>query len=217
MIEIIDVEQGSREWFVARCGIPTASEFKKVLAEGVKKGDPSKIRKDYMYQLADEVIYQDPVESYSNENMANGKIREAEARSIYALENDVIPEQVGFVKNHFLGAGCSPDSFVGTEGLLQIKTSYPRLWVPHVIHGTYPPEHKAQLMGELWVTSRLWCDLMIYWPNRRPHIVRIVRDEEYILHLARAVAAFNSELEAIVAAMRTKFDLKGTLERSAAE
>jgi len=217
VIEIIDVEQGAREWFVARCGIPTASCFKDVLAEGRKKGEPSQTRTNYLYQLADEVIYQDPVESYTNEDMERGKILEAEAASIYALENDVIPEEVGFVKNHFVGAGCSPDRFIGLEGLLQIKTSYPRLWVPHILHGTYPPEHKPQVQGELWITDRKWCDLMIYWPNRRPHVVRIVRDEEYILHLARAVAAFNTELEAIVAAMRTKFDLKGTLERSAAE
>ena len=34
MIEIIDVEQGSPEWFKARVGLPTASRFSEILAEG---------------------------------------------------------------------------------------------------------------------------------------------------------------------------------------
>jgi hypothetical protein len=214
MIEIIDCEQNTREWELARCGMPTASAASKVLAQG-RKGEDSKVRRDYLYQLADEVIYQSPAESYTNENMERGKLWEAQARSIYALENDCIPEQVGFVKNHSVRAGCSPDSFIGTEGILQIKTSFPRLWVHHLIHGTYPLEHKPQIQTELWLTARAWTDLMIYWPHRQPYIIRIERDDEYINELlGPQFYRFNHELDTIVAAMRTKLDLEGTLRRS---
>ena len=34
MIQIIDCEQGTPEWFAARLGIPTASRFSDVLAKG---------------------------------------------------------------------------------------------------------------------------------------------------------------------------------------
>ena len=34
MIEIIDCEQNSSDWFAARMGIPTASEFSTVMAKG---------------------------------------------------------------------------------------------------------------------------------------------------------------------------------------
>jgi hypothetical protein len=213
-IEIIDVEQGSPSWFLARAGIPTASAFDKVLAKG-RGADESKIRRDYLNQLADEVIYRDPVESYTNANMERGKAMEAEARDIYALERETVPERVGFVVNHDVRAGCSPDSLLGTEGLLEIKTMFPRLWVGHIIRGTSPPEFIPQVQGGLLVTDRKWCDLMIYWPLRRPHIVRIHRDEAYIAFLTKALEAFNSELDATVAAMQTKFDLRGTLEAAA--
>jgi hypothetical protein len=213
-IEIFDVEQNTRDWLLARCGMPTASCFDKVLAQPRKGASESKTRNDYLYQLADEVIYGDPVDSYTNADMERGKAMEAEACSIYALENDAIPQQVGFVKNHDLRAGCSPDRFIGTDGLLQVKTSYPKLWVPHVIHGTFPAEHVPQIQGELLVTGRKWCDLMIYWPGRYPHIVRVLPDPEYQAKLALALKAFNKELDIIVAAMRTKVDLEGTLKSS---
>lgn len=213
-IEIYQCEQGTAEWLTVRAGIPTASCFDKVLAKG-KGAAESKTRADYLYQLADERIYLDPVESYTNANIERGKAWESEARSIYALETATEPERVGFIRNWDLEAGYSPDSLIGRKGLLEIKTMYPRLWVPHVIRGTTPPEFKPQVQGGLWVSGREWCDLMIYWPNRRPYIMRISRDEEYIAQLAKAVAAFNAELASIVAALRTATDLKGTLEAAA--
>jgi YqaJ-like recombinase protein len=212
-IQIIEVEQQSPEWFLCRAGIPTCSCFDKINAKG-RGGDESKTRRDYLYQLADERIYGDPVETYTNANMERGRLWEAEARDIYALEKEIIPQQVGFIINHTLRAGCSPDSLLGSKGTLEIKTMFPRLWMPHVIHGTYPPEFNPQIQGGLLVTDRAYCDLMIYWPRRRPYIIRIKRDEEYIAQLTKALEAFNAELDAIVAAMRTRFDLKEQLEAS---
>jgi len=218
-IEIFEVEQNAPEWAVLRCGIPTASCFDKVLAKPRKghEAEGSKTRKDYMYQLADEAIYHDPVESYSNANMERGHLLEAEARDIYQLHNEVLAQQVGFVRNHTVRAGCSPDSLIGTEGILEIKTSFPRLWISHLLAGSYPIEHKPQVQGALWITGRQWCDLMLYWPKRRPLIVRVERDEAYIKELSDAVGKFNVELDHLVAALRTKLDLKGTLEKVAAE
>lgn len=216
MIEIFkEIEQGTPEWFVVRSGWPTASCFDKVQAEGRTKGSESKTRAGYLYQLADEQIYQDVAEDYSNANMERGKAWEDEARDIYALTTGNLPERVGFVKNHALRAGYSPDSLIGKKGTLEIKTMFPRLWVPHLIKGTYPPEHKPQIQGGLWVTGREWCDLVIYWPKRQPFITRVERDEAYIAALAKAVAAFNTELDATVAAMRTRLNLREQLEASA--
>ena len=215
MIEIIDVEQGTPDWFKARAGIPTCSRFGHVLAKG-RGGDESKVRLAYLYQLADEVIYQDPLDGagFSNEHTERGKLLEDEARSIYALESDVIPQQVGFIRNNSVSAGGSPDALIGQDGVLEIKTMFPRLFVPHVLRGDYPPEFTPQVQGILWVSQRKWCDLMIYWPKRDPYIKRVYRDEPYIEQLAKAVGTFNTELSSIVAALRTKLDLRGTLEAS---
>lgn len=203
-IEIVDVEQGTPEWFKVRAGMPTASCFHKVTARDRSGKGPGKTRQDYLYQLADECIYGEPVEDYTNANMERGKVMEAEARDIYGLQTGILPQRVGFVINHDLEVGCSPDSLIGKDGLLQIKTSFPRLWVPHILEGTFPPEHMAQCQGELLVTGRKWLDLMIYWPKRKPHIVRIKPDATYLQDLTRALDAFNKELDEVVTKLKAR-------------
>ena len=41
MIQIVDCEQGTPEWYAARLGIPTASEFKTII--GIKKDAREKV------------------------------------------------------------------------------------------------------------------------------------------------------------------------------
>jgi hypothetical protein len=67
-----------------------------------------------------------------------------------------------------------------------------------ILRDDFPPEHKAQCQGILWVAEREWCDLFAYWPKMPPFIWRAKRDEEYISNLAGEVARFNDELDALV-------------------
>lgn len=216
VIEVFDsIEQNTPAWFAVRAGMPTCSNFKHVMAKG-RGGEDSKTRANYLYRLVDELIYPgDPVEAYTNEDLERGKILEAEACDIYALGHDVELRRVGFVVNHHFNAGCSPDRLISHDGILEVKTMFPRLWIVHVIKGTYPSEFTPQIQGMLWVTQRNWCDLMIYWPKRPPYIVRIDRDEKYIAELAKAVTAFNFELGSTVNALRTKLNLTEQLRASA--
>ena len=68
--------------------------------------------------------------------------------------------------------------------------------------GTLPSEHVAQVQGSLWVTGRQWWDFVSYSPGLPPLITRVERDEPYIATLAKAVDAFNEELDALVASVR---------------
>ena len=54
MIEIINCDQGTPEWFAARVGIPTASRFSDILAKG-----EGKTRGRYLRDLAAEIIPSD--------------------------------------------------------------------------------------------------------------------------------------------------------------
>jgi hypothetical protein len=72
------------EWFAARAGIPTASEFHTVLAVG-KQGGKSVTRVAYLNKLAGEILTGEPMPSYSNADMERGKIMEDEARDLYAF------------------------------------------------------------------------------------------------------------------------------------
>jgi hypothetical protein len=198
-IEIIDCEQGSPEWFQARLGIPTASKFATVMASG-RGGAESKTRLDYMCDLAGEIITGNPTESYTNQFMERGKEQEDEARRLYSFEKDTDLTRVGFVRNG--GKGCSPDSLIGEKGALEVKSTMARLLIKIMMRGDYPPEHKAQCQGTLWVTTREWIDIAIYCPKMPLFVERIYRDEPYIQQIAGAVADFNAELRQMVEKIR---------------
>lgn len=191
MIEIIDVEQGTAEWFRVRAGMPTASEFATVMAKG-KDGGESKTRRTYMLKLAGEILTGEPMDVYTNIHMERGKMMEEEARDLYSFSADAEPLRVGFIING--RKGCSPDSLIGDKGMVEIKTQLPHLLIDTLLRGDFPPEHKAQCQGALWVAEREWIDIAVYWPKLPLFVKRAVRDDAYIAKLSAAVDLFNFEL-----------------------
>lgn len=198
-MEIFTCEQGSADWFAARSGIPTASEFHTVMASG-KGGGESKTRRTYLMKLAGEIITGEPAESYTNGNMERGHEMEPEARSTYAFMTDVEPQIVGFIRSG--DTGCSPDALIGTNGMLEVKTNAPHILIDRLLRDEFPPEYKAQCQGALWIAEREWIDLACYWPKLPIFIKRAHRDEAYIRELSEAVDYFNAELENIVERVR---------------
>ncbi len=218
-LEIFNCEQGSDEWFEVRKGIPTASNFSDVIANGkgiakelvssMKMNATSKSRQTYMYKLASEIITgSQPIgESFSNIHTERGHAMEPAARRFYAFMWDVEPKQVGFIRNG--RAGCSPDALIGEDGALEIKTKLPHLLIETTLKGEFPAAHKAQCQGILWITEREWIDLFVYWPSLPPFIKRAGRDEPYIDKLSVAVNEFNEELDEVVSKImaRSEFSL----------
>ncbi len=199
-IEIWDGEQNSADWALARAGIVTASQFKTVLANG-RGGGESITRRKYLYTLAGEIITGEPAESYSNHHMQRGHEMEGEARNFYAFLRDASPQRVGFIRNGRKGA--SPDSLIGESGILEIKTAIPSVLIELLIKDQFPPEHKAQTQGQLWIAERDWVDICVYWPGMPPLIKRAGRDEKYIGELSSAVGQFNEELDELVERVRS--------------
>lgn len=194
-LQIIDCAQNSEEWRLARCGIPTASEFASVLAKG-----EGKTRRTYMMKLAGEIVTGQPMQGFQSADMERGHALEGDARDLYAFMTGTEPQLVGFCRNG--NTGCSPDSLVGEDGLLEIKTKAPHLLAEVIIRDTFPSDHRAQCQGALWVTGRKWIDIACYWPGMPLFIKRAERDEEYIVELAREVGRFNAELAEAVAKIR---------------
>lgn len=196
-VKILDCEQRSPEWYAARLGLVTASELHTVLAKG-----EGKTRRTYLLKLAGEAITGEPAQSYSNANMERGRVMEPEARAFYSFTKNVELTPVGFVVNEKHKAGCSPDSLIGDDGALEIKSMFPHLLIEVMIGGVVPPEYKPQLQGILWLAERDWIDLSIYWPKMPAFVKRAGRDEQYIARLAREVAEFNQELAALVKTLK---------------
>ncbi|RBO91881.1 lambda exonuclease family protein [Pseudochrobactrum asaccharolyticum] len=190
-----DIEQGTPEWFAARAGIPTASRFSTVMAKG-----EGKTRAEYMRKLAGEIITGELAEGFTTPHMERGKLMEDEARETYAFINSVEPYQVGFIRSGDKGA--SPDSLIGTNGGLEIKTALPHIQIDRLERDRLPPEHKAQVQGNLWVSEREWWDFVSYWPRLPMLITRVYRDEPYIKTMSGEIDRFNDEKAALVERIR---------------
>lgn len=192
-MKIIECTQGSPEWFKARCGLPTASNFDKILTT---KGEISKQRTKYLYQLAGETITGISEENYQNEIMLRGKEMENEARQLYQLINKAKVEEVGFCLSD--GYGASPDGLVGKNGLLEIKCPIISTHVGYLLGGTMPADYFQQLQGQLLVTGKDWVDFVSYYPAMRPLIVRVKRDAKFLPILKGELENFCAELKQIV-------------------
>jgi hypothetical protein len=204
-----DIVQGSEAWFAARLGMPTASEFAAVMAEG--KGASRAI---YMRRLAGERITGKVASHYTNAAMERGKEWETRARNEYAFEKNVELAPGTFMTNgpgdQTDKYGYSPDSVkLDSPGLVEIKTTEPHLLIEMLQMQDanadwFPPQHKAQCQGGLWVSGKDHIDLVIYWPDMPMLVFRAYRDVGYMRKLADAVDIFNADLDKLTAQVRAR-------------
>lgn len=187
-LQIFDCEQGSDEWFAVKLGIPSASMFKAVLAEG--KGAT---RRAYMMRLIAEELTGQRVETYKNDDMDRGNQLEPEVIDLYRVITGAEITRIGFMRRDRIG--CSPDMLISTNGMAQIKTSRGDLHCEILLADQVPTTHKAQLQGELMVSAREWNDYVNYCRGLPPFIKRVYRDESYIAKLTVALDEFCDEME----------------------
>lgn len=193
MIVHKEIIQGSASWLQIRAGIPTSSEFHRIVTP--KTGKPSEQAKAYMYGLIAERIMGTPLVESVSWFMERGSAMEAEAVSYYAFQRDVEPEPVGFITNDDATIGASPDRLIGDDGLLEIKCPAPHTHIGLLLKEPLDMKYRSQIQGQLWVTGRQWVDIMSYCPGLPEVLIRVERDEEHIARLAIGVTAFSKELE----------------------
>lgn len=192
---ICEAPQGSEQWIADRLGIPSASNFDKLVTT---KGEPSKQAQKYLYQLAAEKVSGIKEESFQSAAMARGIETEAEAVSFYELTQGVDVQEVGFCLHESKLYGCSPDRLVGADGLLEVKCPLPHTHVEYLLENNLEKDYIQQVQGQLLVTGRKWCDLISYSRGLRPLIVRISRDEKFLKALEFELGKFCTELETLV-------------------
>ena len=189
-----DCEQGSPEWLAARLGIPTASEFDKIISP---TGKPSTQCDAYANRLLAEIMVGKPVESFEPTGwMDRGNVLEPEAVSFYELQTDREAVAVGFITDDLRTMGASPDRLIGDDGLLEIKCPAPHTHVQYLLDGAIDRKYYPQVQGQLLVTGRAWADLVSYHPELPPVVIRIERDPPFLATLADLLAKFTRELDA---------------------
>lgn len=189
-MKIIDCVQGSDEWIAARLGIPTASEFHRIIT--AVKGDLSKSARSYAHYLVAETLLRVPLEPDRPDPywIAWGKQHEAAAAQQYAFMTDTEIETVGFVTTDDGKIGCSPDRLIiGQRGALEIKCPAPQTHLSYLIDGP-GLDYKCQLQGQMAVAELSFVDLFSYHPDLPPALHRITRDEPFISKMGAALAEF---------------------------
>jgi YqaJ-like viral recombinase domain len=192
-MKIIEVVQGTPEWFAARCGIPTASNFDKIITSD---GKPSKQREKYLFQLAGEKIIGKAEETYTNAAMQRGVEMEAEARQLYELVSGNTVNQIGLCVDN--GYGASPDGLIGEDGGLEIKCPILSTQVSYLLDNKLPVEYFQQVQGNLLVTGRKWWDFVSYYPGMPPLSIRVFPDMGFQATLKAQLELFCKELDEVI-------------------
>lgn len=188
----LDMPQGTPEWMAARCGIPTASSFGRILTPKTMKVGAG--ARTYLCELAAERLLGSSLDPYISEWMERGLELEGTAIDYYELQRELETEEVGHCLTDDKRAGCSPDRLIGEDGGLEIKCPSATVHIGYLLE--VPARFRAQIQGGLWITERKWWDLLSYHPELPPLLVRFARNEDYIAALAAAVAQFCDELDA---------------------
>lgn len=186
-MRVIECTQMSGDWWKARRGIPTASDFDKILTP--KQMKPSASQEGFIHQLIAERyanIWPDQ-SGYVSPAMAYGVENEERARADYAFVQNVDVIQVGFCLSDCERYGCSPDGLIGDDGGLELKCPNLETHTRYLLEGVLPAEYRCQVHGELLVTGREWWDF-VSWSDSLPVFrVRVTPDS--------FTAALKSELE----------------------
>lgn len=187
--------QGSEEWLRLRLGVPTASNFEKLIQP--KKWEPTKgdTRNKYKMFLLTELILDEPLSEDVSAAMHHGTTHEENARAAYEMQMgvDVLPG--GFCTNDDETFGASPDGFVGEDGLVQFKCPFkPEIHTKYLMNPLdFAEEYFVQTQGELFVTGRKWNDLVSYVGIMPMVRVRIEPVPEFQEKLAQALHSFCAE------------------------
>lgn len=184
-MKIHNVAQLSDEWWELRRGVPTASEFRRIIT--AKEGKPSTGQAGYAAELFADLVCQNP-KYFSgggkpvNAHTERGRDLEEEAVQWYAFAHNVEIERVGFVTTNDGRFGCSPDAFIRIDGKrrkgLEVKCPEGKKVAKHALKGVLPLDYKAQCHGGLAVCEDEideWV-LVEYCPDMKPFVVDLKPD-----------------------------------------
>jgi hypothetical protein len=185
---IRDVQQGTTEWAMLRVGIPTASNFDKIITPA--KLQFSKSSTGYAHELIAEQVLGVPLDNATSGFMERGKTMERRALAFYGMQRDADElKPIGFVLRDDKRVGCSPDHFVDANGLLEIKVPAADTHIAYLLD-EQGIGYRCQVQGQLWLCEREWCDTLSWHPEMPAALVRQYRDDMFIAALSKAVEQF---------------------------
>lgn len=192
-----DLPQGSPEWYALRSGIPTASEFHRIITPKTMK--LSEQHRDYACRIVLGRMMNWRADSLEKiDHIRDGKTNEPMAAGMLAAMDEITLRKVGFVTTDDGRFGASPDRVVvdATERItttVEIKCPTPPVQLRRGAYGL-DDDYRCQIQGQLLVTE---ADKAIYYgyhPMMPPHRIEIGRDVKFMSALADALDRFFEEL-----------------------
>lgn len=208
-MKVLDVRQGSQDWFQARCGVPTGSHAADIMGF-LKKGGESAARANYRAKIVAEILTGEiNMDGYLSPAMVWGSDIEPLARTAYELKTGLEVDTVGFVQHEAIERmGGSPDGLLGEDGIIEIKAPNTSTHLKWMLAGVVPEEHEPQMSFYLAVTGREWADFVSFDPRlperHQLFVCRLERQPERIAEIEASVVQFNAEVDETIALLEAK-------------
>jgi hypothetical protein len=203
------IPQSSDQWLPARVGKLTASRMADAMdfvKDGPKAKDGSQRMKSgakriaLLHDLLAERLVGAAKDHYVTAAMQWGLDYEAEAALAYEGHLGNICQPGGFADHSLIeNFGATPDRFVGSDGIVEIKCPTTATYLKWKIAGVVPEEHIPQMTAQLACTRRAWCDFVAYDPRLGPahrlFVRRFQPSAEWIVNVEAHAQDFLNELD----------------------
>jgi putative phage-type endonuclease len=155
--------QRTEEWLAAREGKLTAS-----LAAAALGLCPFRSAKAAWREITQRKTEAEIAGEINNRHLQFGVAFEAKARLEYeAISGNWVTETGFWVSEQYPWLGASPDGLVGEDGLVEIKA-------PEFCAEMLKPHYRIQMLVQLIVTDRQWCDYFSYgWRGTGNFLMRV--------------------------------------------
>lgn len=172
-----ECEQGSEEWFKARLGKITASNFSKTTT---KTGKISASHEELINLAVAEIIIGEPQETFKSDAMIRGSELEDQALDFFNFTNGYNFKSCGFLDTG-LGYGCSPDGIDYDNKIgLELKCPLPHTHLAYLAGGKLPNTYLHQVQGSMLVTGYKKWVFGSYHPDLPCFSIEVERDEKLI-------------------------------------
>jgi hypothetical protein len=187
-VKIHNCAQLSEEWHQLRLGIPTSSQFHRIVTPA---GKLSSQADEFLNRLLAEWMLGAPCEEVETKWMQHGHEYEEQAAAAFQFATELDTEPIGFITTDDRLIGSSPDRVVvGGKRGVELKCPSPQVHVGYMRTRKIADKYKPQVQGQLLVCEFESGFLQSYCPPLPTVIVETARDEKYLVLLEAALRDF---------------------------
>ncbi len=195
------IEPGTAAWLMSRKGCLTGSRMAAAVSF-LKNGQESAERRKLKIELLAERITDIAVDHYVTPQMQWGLDHEADAIAAYEAASGNLVSRAGYMPHpHIEYFGATPDGFVDSDGVLEVKCPTTATHIAWTLAGVVPAEYKPQMLVECLCARRSFADFVSYDPRmpepKRLFVRRYLPTAEEFAEIESAAVKFLAELDAM--------------------